>query len=101
MFDISVMTAEHGSQLAIIYGFCARRAKSDESGWPGANALHLRHPQAGLVARQRGQHLKVGVANDGRRLRLVRQQRVESRKQRQLRYLQRGFRFGFAFCTRA
>ena len=96
MFDISVMTAERGSQLAIIYGFCAQRARSDEGDGPGANALHLRHPQAGLVPRQRWQHLKVGVANDGRRLRLVRQQRVESRKQRQLRYLQRGFRFGFA-----
>ena len=36
------------------------------------------------------------MANDGRRLRLVRQQRVEGRKQRQLRYLQRRFGFGFA-----
>lgn len=96
MFDISVMTAEYGSQLAIIYGFCALRAESDERGRPGANALYLRHPQTGLVPCQRWQHLKVGMANDGRRLRLVRQQRVEGRKQRQLRYLQRRFGFGFA-----
>ena len=90
MFDISVMTAEHGSQLAIIYGFVPEGRSQTSAAGPARMPLHLRHPQAGLMPCQRWQHLKVGVTNDGRRLRLVRQQRVESRKQRQLRHLQRG-----------
>ncbi|MNT32311.1 hypothetical protein D3C72_1681840 [compost metagenome] len=50
------------------------------------------------MLRNSGQHGVVSGANDGRRLRLVRQQRIKGRKQRQLRYLQWGFghlRFAF------